>query len=451
MKQLSIWLAFILVCWPAIAVGDIYRQAGPAVISLRVNGMLRVPENGRREWSSRGTGFVVSADGYVLTAAHVVRGSDVFEPGALLIEGTFPVLVEGALVASGSRVRLQLLGVGQSSDDDVALLRIIDAPPNLPYLRSCDGGAPDEVVRTLGYSFVGTSAGGDGILSIVRGEVSTPSVRGSPLRLNARGAPGLSGSPVLGSSENVVAIFLGEESSLPTAERSSLPFGSRALPSRRAFEVVSPHADGLRGRSYEQTCNIRVGAFLSGFVYTNTLTDRIVGAPLVGRRREIVAEFQAPPGMQFVVESAQERIATGDAGLVINGVEYAWTNDRTRYVVSSDVTLSGGFRLSEFSTRVEIPVIPRTPHVEGFRVQRVVERGDRQTQAATVAAPAGYRFTQIFGIEALTDRGSSNERASIAGDGLSLNVTFDANPVGRRSDRPDVDLMVHALVTPIVG
>lgn len=445
-RAFSAAIAVICATAPLAASADLYRDAGPAVISLRVSGLLREPEEGEPSYNSRGTGFVISPEGHVLTAAHLVRDARFFVDGTVLIEGRFPQLVDNALVASGPPFRLQVINVGRGSEDDVALLQIVDVPRHLPYLRSCDGAAPDEVVRTLGYAFTGTAFGGDGLLSIVRGEVATPSLRGSPMRLNARGAPGLSGGPVVGASDHVVGIFLGEERTLALEPHEDYAIASRALPSRRAFEVVAPNDDGLRGRSFSEDCLSFTA--LSGGFFSKSEVRRVYVATPFNRRHEITTEFEAPPGTQFLVEQAREEVAPS-VGLVVNNVAYAWNHDRTRFVVRSNVSSTGMLQLyQELQTSVSIPLIPRTPEVRGFPIVRS-ETPQRETDFTDqIDAPAGYKFARALGFEVLTADHASAPILQMSEDGTAIRVSYRLGE-GRHPVPSRLELMVHAMVTPL--
>src|SRR4051812_13811512 len=99
-----------------------YQDFGPSVIQVHV-----YPVNKSSDYDSRATGFIVSPDGLVMTAGHVIPNKELFEEGQLWIEGRFPKLKDQAMVAEDPPLKLVTLR-SSTTPHDVALLRIIDPP-----------------------------------------------------------------------------------------------------------------------------------------------------------------------------------------------------------------------------------------------------------------------------------------------------------------------------------
>jgi serine protease Do len=195
---------------------DIARRANPAVVNISsakvVRGPRRLPDpferffgpdlferffgprQGRRPSTRRslGSGFVIDAEGHVLTNWHVVRGADEIT------------------VALSDEKRLDAKLVGRDARTDVALLRV-DSGKALSALELGDSDAAQvgEWVMAIGNPF---GLGGNSVT------VGVVSYTGRPLRLAGRPTPvemiqtdasinpGNSGGPLLDASGRVIGI-----------------------------------------------------------------------------------------------------------------------------------------------------------------------------------------------------------------------------------------------------
>lgn len=134
-----------------------------------------------------GTGFVVSRLGHVLTNAHVAAGC-----GRL-----FAVL-------DGRRVPASLVRVDR--DDDLALLRLAEAPAQALLLREGEGVQPGASVYAVGYP--GRRAV-TGQVRITSGRIRLVAQGGRPAgrqAVTAEVLPGNSGGPLLDASGHVVGV-----------------------------------------------------------------------------------------------------------------------------------------------------------------------------------------------------------------------------------------------------
>ena len=131
-----------------------------------------------------GSGFLLSADGLVMTAAHVVGGE-------------LKVRTRG-----GSEYRAGIVRAARNSD--TALLRIIDSPPALPCL------AVDLAPKRIGSEVyaIGSPASRELAFSLTRGIVSGLRPLGGAqfLQTDASISPGNSGGPLIDKEGRVVAI-----------------------------------------------------------------------------------------------------------------------------------------------------------------------------------------------------------------------------------------------------
>jgi S1-C subfamily serine protease len=138
---------------------------------------------------STGTGFFVTADGYIVTNQHVVAGCDA------------PKIVCGLAGPIPAHV------VGLDATNDLALLKIDFAPDHVATLRT--GVKVGEQIAAFGYPLFGTlSAGGNftfGNVSALAG-LNNDSGR---LQISAPVQPGNSGGPVVDQHGNVIGVLTG--------------------------------------------------------------------------------------------------------------------------------------------------------------------------------------------------------------------------------------------------
>jgi serine protease Do len=152
----------------------------PAKVDTKAVEKTRKPDTGT------GTGFVVSADGHLITCAHVIQGADLIE-----------VWIQGK--TQTARV------VAVEPDDDVALLKI--EAVGLPALSLADSGKVrlGEEVRAIGFPL--STVLGNGI-KVTRGIVAGVVERdeGKRFQIDAAVNPGNSGGPVVNTRGQVLGV-----------------------------------------------------------------------------------------------------------------------------------------------------------------------------------------------------------------------------------------------------
>lgn len=141
-----------------------------------------------RKQQGMGTGFIISADGYILTNNHVISGAD-------------EIMVK---LSDGREIKAELKG----ADDklDVALLKISDAKP-LPAAELGDSDALEvgEWVMAIGNPFGLAHTVTAGIVS-AKGRVIGSGPYDDYIQTDASINPGNSGGPLFNSSGRVVGI-----------------------------------------------------------------------------------------------------------------------------------------------------------------------------------------------------------------------------------------------------
>jgi serine protease Do len=189
-------------------IARVVRDAGPAVVNVYQDGVQEVelppPWNrfiAPQRTSSLGSGFLIDADGYILTNSHVIPlGS-----GGIRVQ-----------LADGSEYPAEL--VNADPDNDVALLKITPAPGTvLPAARL--GTSSDvmvgETIVAIGNPLGRANSVSEGIVSSVFREVRVPQERGEPgprpvfrdyIQIDAPINPGNSGGPLLNILGEVIGI-----------------------------------------------------------------------------------------------------------------------------------------------------------------------------------------------------------------------------------------------------
>lgn len=198
----------------------------------------------KKDQLSSGTGFIVGAEGYVLTNHHVIEG-----PGKTVVR----VPTQGGIAS------VQAVTVAFDAQQDIALLKV--DPKTFPSFHALRI-SPDRVRRGAEVAVFGFPLGDDlgKDVRITTGVVHSPSDQSEDKRhvLDCRINPGNSGGPVLNRSGRVIGMVtaktvggLGVDSygvAVPATDLQT--FLKKHLP---GFELASPgeSANGESGPRYE--------------------------------------------------------------------------------------------------------------------------------------------------------------------------------------------------------
>ncbi len=169
-----------------------FDNVQPAVVQIEAQGAIRDPEVGFSTVGGRGSGFIISGDGLVVTNNHVVTGA-----------ATLEVFIGGDTAKSYNATVL-----GVSECNDLALIQLITDDP-LPYLS----WYPTEPTVGLEVYAAGFPLG-DPEFTLTRGIVSKAQGLGETswasidytLEHDASIQPGNSGGPLVASDGTVVGI-----------------------------------------------------------------------------------------------------------------------------------------------------------------------------------------------------------------------------------------------------
>ncbi len=281
-----------------------------------------------REATSLGSGFIVSADGYIVTNNHVISGG---APGR-----ANAATVEAITVTLPDRREFKARVVGRDSASDLAVLKI--EAKGLPFVQFGDSTRTrvGDWVVAIGNPFALGGTVTAGIVSAIHRNIGQGGAYDRYIQTDAAINQGNSGGPMFDLQGNVVGINTAIYS--PTGGNVGIGF---AIPAEQAKPVI----DALRAGGKIKRGYLGVGI--------QPLTEDIAASlGLPKDRGEIVSRVE--PGYA----AARAGIRQGDVIIKVNGTE-----------VSPDTTLS--------YIVANLPVGSRVP-VE------LVRNGQRQTVVATV-------------------------------------------------------------------
>ncbi len=294
---------------------DLTAQLQPAVVNISVrqkvevqNPLAGTPFSGitggggsQRVAEAQGSGFIVSADGYVVTNNHVISLDQQGAADAVMVT-----------LANGTEYNARI--VGRDPDSDIAVLKI-DAKGVLPFVRfgqSSKARAGDWVIA-IGNPFGLGGTVTAGIVSSVNRNTGTGAYD-HYIQSDASINSGNSGGPMFDMRGNVIGI--NNWIVAPSGGNIGIGF---AIPADTAKPIVEKL---IAGKVIER-------GFLG--VSIQPITDEIADSlGLPHNRGELVRVV--PPGLA----AAQAGIKPGDIVLKVNGLEI--TPDRTLSAIVADLT-----------------------------------------------------------------------------------------------------------------
>jgi serine protease Do len=185
---------------------ELSAQAGRSVVQIFVRSYVASEDTDRvtdllSKEDSSGSGILLSADGYILTNAHVVRGSHA-------VKVQLNIRAEAEAKEQGDRtLNRPIVGqvVGIDRDSDLAVVKIDKA--NLPYLTfgNSDELRQGQIVLALGNPLGLDNSVSMGVVSALSRQIKTedPMVY---IQTDAPINPGNSGGPLLDADGHVVGI-----------------------------------------------------------------------------------------------------------------------------------------------------------------------------------------------------------------------------------------------------
>ena len=292
---------------------QVYAKVNPATV-------LVIAEQGAS--ASIGTGVIMTADGYVITNAHVISG------GASC----------WAALADGVTYDAQL--VGYDADEDIAVLKLVDAS-DLPTAEFGDSdmavvGDPVYAIgNPLGVELRGTMT--DGILSAINRDVELEGRTLNVLQTTAALNNGNSGGPLINRYGQVIGINTLKMSGTGDPEEATVEGLGFALPISSAYFVVN---DILANGKFYGTPTL-------GIMVVTLINDQGETAVMV---QDVTAGSSAD----------EAGVQPGDLILSVNGQSIAETADlmaiRRDHAIGDTLTLT----LLRGDQTLDIPVVLRS-------------------------------------------------------------------------------------------
>jgi serine protease Do len=204
MRVLSVSLSLAVGVWSATAAAmspkDVYKKAGPAVV------LILGSDDGKS--GSGGTGSIITAEGKIVTNAHVVLNES-NQPFKILYVFLKPPKITGDNTKDlVNRYKARVLSYSVAEELDLALLQIENPPPNLPTIAF---GDPDQVEIGDDAIAIGHPEQA-GLWTLTTGKVSTlianfNRIAGKNVfQTDASVNRGNSGGPLLDAEGNLIGI-----------------------------------------------------------------------------------------------------------------------------------------------------------------------------------------------------------------------------------------------------
>lgn len=252
---------------------DIYAQVSPAVVTVinKVQYDAGLSNPGGIFPAGEGTGFIISADGYIVTNNHVVEGSD-----ALTIVFYDGSTVDGTLIGTDPR-------------SDLAVIKVEGDVPGVVPLGNSDELRPGDEVIAIGSAlgdYASTVTGG-----IVSGLGRQLEDLDNLIQHDAPINPGNSGGPLLNMQGEVVGVNTAVIRTSPNGiSAEGLAF---AIPSNTVEKIVSTLiANGevtrpFLGISFNLLTPSLAGAEQYPIDYGSIITDITSGGPVANTGLQI--------------------------------------------------------------------------------------------------------------------------------------------------------------------
>lgn len=185
----------------AMQTKEIVRESQDAVVQIVFLGAIQDPQSGQsRDTTLIGTGFIISDDGYVLTAEHVIgdgKVDSIDSEGKMLKVRDIKVIIRDGRTLDAELPKPYPPGFGH----DIGILKISKGH-GLSYLE-----IPKQDSLELGQPLV--VLGHPGVepnLTVTEGIINNFNPQRTQLRVSAMITPGISGSPVLNSNGEAIGI-----------------------------------------------------------------------------------------------------------------------------------------------------------------------------------------------------------------------------------------------------
>ena len=298
---------------PELTAQEVYAKVNPATV-------LVVAELG--DSASVGTGVIMTADGYVITNAHVISGG------------------ESCWVVLASGVQYDALLVGYDSDEDLAVLKMENAQdlPVAEFGNSDLAVVGDQVYaigNPLGIELRGTLT--EGIISAINRDVELEGRTLNVLQTTAALNNGNSGGPLINRYGQVIGINTLKMSGTGAPDEATVEGLGFALPISSASFIIN---DIIANGKFHGTPTLGI------MVYTAILED---GSSIVMVDRVTAGSASDEAGIE-----------AGDIILAVDGQDISVTADlmaiRRQHAIGDTIVLT----VLRDDQTLEIPVVLRS-------------------------------------------------------------------------------------------
>jgi serine protease Do len=314
---------------------DLSAEAGRGVVQIFVRSYVTAEDSDRvtdllTKENSSGSGILLSADGYILTNAHVVRG-------AHEVKVQLNLRVEAEAREQGDRSFNRPIDgrvVGMDRDSDLAVVKI--EKTGLPYLKfgDSDGLRQGQIVLALGNPLGLDNSVSMGVVSAVSRQIKgdDPMVY---IQTDAPINPGNSGGPLLDAEGHVVGI----DTLIFSQSGGSEGIGF-AIPSNIAKEVYAQ----LKAKGHVHRAQL-------GLVGETITPDMAEGLTLERDHGIVISDLE-PNGPAARAGVQVDDIVTGLNGRTITSV-----HELEAYIFRLSPGTSVTLRVERGSSEMSLPVV----------------------------------------------------------------------------------------------
>jgi putative serine protease PepD len=266
----------------ALTARQVYDRAKNSVayITAQVTENSAGPFGGTQTGEATGTGFVVAADGYIVTNAHVVANA-----------------TDVKVKVGDGRVKSARI-VGRDTSSDLALLKIDPAGQDLVPLKLGDSSkvAVGDPTYAIGNPFGLSRTLTTGVISALQRQISAPDgyTIDDVLQTDAALNPGNSGGPLLDAQGNVIGVNSQIESTSggDGGEAGNVGIGF-AIPSNTVRSVVTQlRTSGTVQHAY---LGVRTGDAANGGAQVGAVTAGGPAAEAGLRAGDVITRFAGKP------------------------------------------------------------------------------------------------------------------------------------------------------------
>lgn len=426
----------------AASAEPMWMEFGTRIVHLSIKGTLKEPlpdHPDTVDFSDHGTGFIVSPDGLVLTAAHLIPNPELFDGDGFKIEGRLPVVDMDSMTAAPPVHTLTVVsGNNPRPPFDAGLLRINDSSGPWPYLRLCNSYDKNRGVRfpILGYQ------GGMYLLTSNEGSISAGEGASTNILIDTSINGGNSGGPIFNEKGQVFGIAV----AIRTIDGQRMSNATQVVSMKKVISVLGDKANSLFGVSYDPDCNKPLLSKINSSQLINvpiqTLsrvkwdTNGIFATPVPTMEAYNVIDYalKAPDGFKWVGGSSARMGQNELQSNIQNGGEFLAIGNK------QEVGGNSGQIIVKVDGQLE-PIQPKilresVTDIRTFPYSQTQEKHDigvtQKSYVDKIKAPDGFLFKEIVNIDYQSINHSPTKGAVVKiinnGEELELSYSLESGP-----------------------